>query len=201
MKDFEELKSIWHGQSVIPKMSYDDILIQVKKSKRYFANKLLFQVIALITAIGIMIYILLKAPFILGTSQLALLIFITCCIYYLFIQVRDYRDISLSERLLDEPEEYINYLKTYKNKRYILNTSTYRVYTIFIGIGMGLYFIEVFLFTSIWITVLTVTFTIAWFLLCYYVFMKIYIRKEETRLNEMIDNLERVQKQFNTDDL
>ncbi|MDF3077685.1 MAG: hypothetical protein K0S09_1574 [Sphingobacteriaceae bacterium] len=200
MKDFEALKNIWHGQTELPKLSYEDILKNIRGTKSKFANKLLFQVIALIFSIAVMLYVLFKNDFKLGTSQLGITIFVICLLYYLFVQIRDYRNISNSENMLDKPDEYISYLKSYKHRRYILNTRVYRIYMVFIALGLALGFIEVFFTMSVWQTALAIIFTIGWFLLCYYVFMRLYIRKEEARINEMIQNLERLQAQFKEHD-
>ncbi|MXV15267.1 hypothetical protein [Hufsiella ginkgonis] len=201
MKDFEELKNIWHGQAELPRVSYEEVLSKVKKTRLVFSNKLLLQVVSLSLAIALMVLILFKVDFRLDTSYLAIVIFILCCLFYLYVQVRDYRKISRSETLLEMPEEYISYLKSYKQARYILNTRIYRIYMLFMGIGFALYFIEVFFFVSMVQTLIAVAFTVAWFFVCYYVFMRMYIRKEEARLNEMIGNLERLKKQFEVEEV
>ncbi len=200
MKDFEALKNIWHGQAELAKLSYEDILKNIRSTRGRFANKLLFQVIALIISIAILLYVFFKSELKLGTSQLGIFIFIICMLYYLYVQIRDYRNINNSESLLEKPEEYIAYLKSYKHRRYILNTRIYRIYMVFIAIGLALGFIEIFFTMSVWQTILAIAFTIGWFILCYYVFMRLYIRKEESRINEMIGNLERLQVQFSEKD-
>ncbi len=200
MKDFEALKDIWHGQVELPKAGYEDILKNIRKTRGRFANKLLFQLIAIAVSIAVLLFILSNSEFKLGTSQLGILIFIVCLAYYLYVQIRDYRNINHSSNLLEKPDEYITYLKSYKHHRYILNTRIYRIYMVFIAIGLALGFIEVFFTLSVWQTILAVVFTILWFLLCNYVFMRLYIRKEEARLNEMIQNLERLQHQFKSEE-
>ncbi len=196
MKDFDELKNIWHGQVESSTVSYDDVLKKVRASRLGFSNKLLIQLLVLGISIFGMTAALFLLPFQFGTSQAGIAIFILCCVLYLLIQWRDYRMISKSESLMTMPEEYIAYLKSYKQSRYILHTRVYRIYMLFIGIGLALYFIELFYTVSILQTVLAVVFTIAWFLVCYFVFLRLYIRKEEARLNEMIANLERLERQF-----
>lgn len=196
MKDFDALKNIWHGQAELPVIDYDDLLRRVRSSRSVFSNTLLLQSGVLFVAIAAMIALLLRAPFQYGTSQAGVSIFILCCLVYLVIQVKDYLNMRSSESLLSAPDEYIAYLKSYKRARYVLNTRIYRIYMLFMGTGLALFFIEFFFSVSLVKTVLAVTFTIAWFLVSYLVFMKRYIRKEENRLNEMIRNLERLRQQF-----
>ena len=197
MKDFDALKDIWHGQATLSKVNSDDILKRIRNTRQTFANKLLLQAAAALIAVALLTITLFISNFRLGTTYLALMIFIVCCLFFVFIQVRHYRNLNNSETLLHTPAQYITWLKNYRQKRYILNTRTYRLYLLFISIGLALYLIEIFFYVSMLQTVLAIVFTVAWFILCYYVFMRRYIRKEETRLNTMITNLERLQGQFN----
>ena len=195
MKDFDALKELWHGQLGSPKLSYEDIFKNIRSSKNSFANKLLIETFGIIAAIVFFSAIWLNSPSMMWTTHLSLLIFLLCCLYYLFVQYRDYKSISLSDHLLKAPEEYINYLKNYRRKRDLLNTNKYRIYSIFIGIAFGLYFIEMFFSSPLWITIFGISATIAWFVMCWFV-MKVYIGKEQDKLNEMITELERLEKQF-----
>lgn len=132
------------------------------------------------------------------TTHLSFLIFTMCCCYYLLAQFRDYKNISNSEYLLKEPEEYISYLKLYQRKRYIFNTNKYRIYSIFIGIAFGLYFIEVYFSSPLWQTIAGIIATSIWFIICWFL-MRIYIKKEQDKLNGMINELERLEKQFESE--
>ena len=196
MKDFDALKNIWQGQGELPKINHDDVLRQVSKTKKSFSNKLLLEVIAMGIAIAIFVLIWLITPFRMWTTHLAMIILILCCLYYLFIQIRDYMRINDSSLLLSQPDDYIDYLKKYKQSRYRLNTHKYTVYTMFLGVAFLLYYIEIAFLASFWITALGVSATAIWFLVCYFFIMRRYMRKEEAKLEEMIDNLVRLKKQF-----
>ncbi|MBC8052495.1 MAG: hypothetical protein H7Y13_05485 [Sphingobacteriaceae bacterium] len=195
MKDFDALKDIWHGQLAAPKVSYHDILKGIRKSRSSFANKLLFETIAMLAAMVLFALIWINSPSMMWTTHLSLLIFLLCCLYYLFAQIGDYRSISNSEHLLKQPEEYISYLKQYRKDRYIFNTRKYSVYTIFIGIAFGLYFIEIYFSSPLWQTIAGGIATVAWFAVCWYL-MRIYINKEQDKLDDLISKLERLEKQF-----
>jgi len=133
------------------------------------------------------------------TTHLAMIIFISCCIYYVLAIVSNYLKIN-DDKLLDKPECYINYLKKYKEERYIFNTRKYALYSIFFTAGFILYFIEISYLTSLLITLMVILFTFLWIGLCYFVLMRIYIKREEGKLEEMIQNLERLHKQFEDSD-
>ena len=195
MKDFDALKDIWHGQVASPKLNYKDILNGIKKSKNNFANKLLVEACGIVAAIFLFILIWIKSEYMMWTTHLSLIIFIFCCFYYLHVQIQDYRSIANSEYLLKQPEEYINYLKRYRRKRYLLNTNNYRIYSIFIGLAFGLYFIELYFISPLWQTLAGVILIVTWFIIFWYL-MKIYTRREQEKLNVMIEELERLEKQF-----
>jgi hypothetical protein len=196
MKDFEALKDIWHNQVALPKVSHEDVLRKVRTTKNGLANKLLIELVGMFLAIAMLIYVWIDSPFKMWTTHLAMIIMICCCLFYLYVQVRDYNRIKDDSLLLNKPEEYIDYLKKYKSDRYVLNTRKYTVYTWVLGVGFLFYFIEIAFLATIWVTIGGVIFTTAWMLFCYFVLMRRYIRKEESKLGEMIENLERLRSQF-----
>jgi len=200
MKDFEALKDIWHNQVALPKVSDEDVLKKVRKTKNGFANKLLRELIGMVVAVAMLTYVWISSPFKMWTTHLAMIILVGCCLYYLYRQIRDYNLIKDESLLLNKPEEYIDYLKKYKSDRYILNTRSYRFYTLFLSLGFLFYFIEIAFLASIWVTVIGIFLTAAWIIFCYFILMRRYIRKEEAKLEDMISNLERLQKQFTSAD-
>ena len=196
MKDFEALKNIWHGQVALPKVSHEDVLKRVRKTKQGLATKLLCEMLGMAAATIGLTYVWINNPFKMWTTHLAMIIFIVCCLYYIVVLIRDYRKINDNTLLLNKPEDYISYLKKYKHDRYIFNTRKYRIYSLFFSLGFILYFIEISFLASLWITITGITFTIAWLLFSYFILMRNYIRREEAKLEEMIENLERLHKQF-----
>lgn len=197
MKDFEKIKNIWHKQDD-PKLSQDEILKQVKRSKSRLANKLLLEVLAMSISIALLSYAWFMIPFRMWTTHLALLIFMGSSLFVLFAQLSGYQRIHISG-LFEKPASYVQYLKKYQQERYVLNTQRYRVFTLFLGLGLILFFIEIFFVASIWFTIIGLGISAAWILICYFWLMRIYISKEEKELNNMIDNLERLEKQFDDD--
>lgn len=195
MKDFEALKSIWHDQLALPKVSHEDVLKKVRKTGNGLATKLLIEMIGMIIAAAVLLYVWIESNFTMWTTHLAMIIFISCCTYYIIAMVRGYRRINYN-KLLDKPEDYINYLKKFKHDRYVFNTRKYKIYSIFFTIGFVLYFVEISFIIPLWITILGIVFTFLWIALCYFVLPRIYIRREEAKLEEMIKNLERLHKQF-----
>ena len=195
MKDFEALKSIWHNQVALPKVSHEDVLKKVSKTRTGLASRLLIEMVGMVLASAMLIYVWVESPFRMWTTHLAMVIFMCCCLYYITAIIRNYRQITYRS-LLDRPGEYILYLKKYKHNRFIFNTRKYRMYSIYFTAGFILLFIEIAFLTELWVTITVIVFTFLWIILYYFVLMPIYIRKEESRLEDMIRNLERLEKQF-----
>ena len=195
MKDFEALRSIWHDQVALPKVSHEDVLKKVSKTKKGLASRLLLEMSGMALATVMLIYVWIESPFKMWTTHFAMVIFVSCCLYYIVVLIGNYRKIAYN-KLLDKPEEYIIHLKKYKHDRFIFNTRKYTIYTIFFTAGFILYFVEIAFLASLWVTIAGVVFTFLWIALCYFVLMRIYIKKEESNLEEMIHNLERLEKQF-----
>ncbi|WP_411272892.1 hypothetical protein [Daejeonella sp.] len=195
MKDFEALKNIWHNQVALPKVSHEDVLKKISKTRTGLASRLLIEMVGMALASVMLIYVWIESPFRMWTTHLAMVIFTACCLYYLFALIKNYRRITYVS-LLEKPGEYILYLKKYKHDRFIFNTRKYRIYSIFFTTGYILYFIEIAFLTELWVTISVIIFTFLWIALYYFVLMRIYIRKEESKLEDLIQNLERLEKQF-----
>lgn len=195
MKDFEALKSIWHNQVALPKVSHEDVLKKVSKTRTGLASRLLIEMIGMALASAMLIYVWVESPFRMWTTHLAMVIFLGCCLYYITALIGNYRRITFRS-LLDSPGEYILYLKKYKHDRFIFNTRKYTIYSIFFTLGFVLYFIEIAFLAELWVTISGIIFTFLWIILCYFVLMRVYIKKEESKLEDMIENLERLEKQF-----
>ena len=195
MKDFEALKSIWMDQVEVPKVNERDILKRIRHNRNSLATKLLLELLGMSVAISVLAYVWVDSPFRMRTTHLAMLMFMFCCLYYIINLIGTYKRIRY-KALIDLPGEYIDYLKKYRHDRYIFNTRKYRNYSIVLTTAFILYFIEIAFLASIWVTLIGVFITGVWIAFCYFYLMRIYIRKEEARLEEMIGNLERLQKQF-----
>lgn len=195
MKDFDVIKNIWQEQAE-PELNPQEILKGVKRSKNRLANRLLIEVLVMSLSIAVLCYAWYVIPFRMWTTHLSLLIFMACCLFVLFAQLNGYRQIHAHDDLLQKPEIFIDYLKKFKQERHRFNTQRYLVYTLFLGLGLLLFFVEIFFISSLWLTLTGIGISAAWIVLCYFWLMKKYVRKEEAYLNGMIENLEQLQQQF-----
>jgi predicted membrane protein len=199
MKDFDALQIIWHNQVTLPKVSHEDVFKKIRRTKNGLSNKLLLEIVGMSIAAITVLTVWWIIPFTMWTTHLAMLIFLSCCLYFIATMIDNYRQINY-DKLIDKPDDYISYLKQYKQDRYLLNTRKYSIYSIVLSSGFLLYFIEISFLSPLWITALGLLFTSIWIAFSYLVLMRIYIKKEQSKLQGMIDNLERIQKQFEDND-
>ncbi|MFM6953760.1 MAG: hypothetical protein ACKOWL_02120 [Sphingobacteriaceae bacterium] len=195
MKDFDVIKDIWQSQPE-RKLAAEEILTQVKRSKNRLANKLLVEVFVMSIAIAALSYAWYMVPFKMWTTHLSLLIFMASCLFALFAQLSAYRSLHNTTHLIGKPNTYITYLKQYQKERHRLNTQKYKVYTLFLGIGLVLFFVEIFFVSTLWFTLISFGASLLWMAICYFWLMNVYIKKEDSYLNEMINGLERLEDQF-----
>ena len=198
MNDFDLLKDIWQSQPE-RKLAAEEILKQVKRSKNRLANKLLFEVFVMSLAIAALSYAWYMVPFKMWTTHLSLVIFMASCLFALFAQLSAYRSIHATAHLIGKPDTYIKYLKQYQKDRHRLNTQKYKVYTLFLGIGLVLFFVEIFFVATLWYTLSSFVASLIWIAVCYFWLMKAYIKKEDGYLNGMIASLEHLERQFEQD--
>lgn len=195
MKDFESLVSIWNEQKTSPSVDYREVIDRYKKTRNKFRTKLWAELIWMTIATLLLGYIWLSMPFTLWTTHISMFIFEICCIFYIYTQIKNLRTIS-DNSLLETPEKHIEYLERFKLSRYMQNTRNYYFYTVAMGIALGLYFIEFFTHVNTFVLIFAVGFSIAWFAFCTLWIRKVYIKKEEKRFNEMLNELKRLKNQF-----
>jgi len=195
MKDFEEIKRLWKDQSPEP-VSIEDVCKRINEQRRSYVNKILQQTVAVAVALLVIFIVWITATFTTWTSHVSMLIVIFSLIYYFKVQVSDYFSIHKTEFVFKKPDEYISYLKNYRQSRYQLNTKTYQVHVILIATALALFAIEIYFVLPITLLLVYILISTVWVLLCQFVFMKHFKREEQERLNALIERLEKLAKQF-----
>lgn len=195
MKDFEEIKRLWKDQSAEP-VSIEDVCKRINEQRRSYVRKILMQTVAVAFALLFIFVVWITATFTTWTSHLSMLIVIFSLVYYFKEQVADYFSIQKREFVFKKPEEYISYLKNYRQSRYALNTKSYQVYVILIAIALALFTIEIYFVLPLSLLLVYILISLGWVLLCQFIFMKHYKKEEQERLNAMIERLEKLAKQF-----
>ncbi|TKB96005.1 hypothetical protein FA046_15145 [Pedobacter cryophilus] len=196
MKDFDSLVGIWNEQKTSPNINYKEVINHYKTNRSKLSFKFLLEILAMLIAFSVVSYIFFTIEFEFWTSYVGLILVNICCIYFIAMQIINLKNIANSNTLFDKPQDHIQFIKEFKKSRYIQHTRNYKVYTFVLGLGLSLYFVEFFYRLNLAVMITVVAATIAWFVICYLYLMKIYIKKEEKRFNDMLTDLERLNEQF-----
>ncbi|TAE38331.1 MAG: hypothetical protein EAY66_04350 [Sphingobacteriales bacterium] len=195
MKNFDSLVDIWQAQKSGPQIDYKHIITHFKKSKNKFIIKLSLGLISMAIVLLIIIILWLKTPFTYSTTHISLFIFVLCCLYYIALQIKNLRILS-APFCIETPKKHIQQLQKFKQLRHKQNTRNYFFYTIAMGLGFALYFIEFFAQVNGLVILLSLAFTVVWFTLCYFYLQKIYIKREDKAITQMLEDLDRIKNQF-----
>lgn len=196
MKDFDSLVGIWNEQNTAPKLDYKEIISQYKINRNKLSTKIFIEILAMVIAMGIIAYSSLTANFNLWTSYLGIVVVIGCGLYFISIQILNLKRIANSNTLFDKPKDHIAFIKKFRQQRYTQHTKDYNIYTLALSLGTALFFIEMaYKFDALYITTATLV-TLIWFAVYYFYFLKQYIKKEDQKFQEMVEDLERLDGQF-----
>jgi hypothetical protein len=196
MKDFDSLVGIWNEQKTAPVIDYKEVISNYKASREKLSLKFLKEILIMLPALIIVTYLSFTISFNFWTSYLGLIIVAACCIYFIVVQIINIKNIAGSNTLFDKPQDHIQFLQQFRKSRYMQHTRNYTIYTLVLGFGLSLYFIEFFYMLNLWLMITVVAATFAWFVICYIYLMKVYIKKEERKFNDMLTDLERLNEQF-----
>lgn len=196
MKDFDALVDIWKEQKTAPLADHKQIIEQYKRGRRKLTSKLFAEILVMMLALAGIAYILLSTDFDLWTSYLGIVLIALCCLYFIIMQLVNINNISNSNTLFDQPKDHIKFLKRFRKSRHTQHSRNYRIYVLLVGLGTTLFTIEYFLKLPTTFMVIAVAIIAIWFSVYYFYFLKLYIKKEDEKLDQMILDLERLNIQF-----
>lgn len=195
MKNFEAIKELWKVQKETP-INYDSIMKSVTSDQNKYAQKLIVQTICVSAVLAIILNIWILKPFFTWTTHLSMLVLCFCLVYFMVIQLCDYKKVRQFNQHLLKPQDFIEYLKQYKKGSYLLNRRNYKIYTFGIGFAFLLILFEMYFILPFWVLLLFTIITIGWFVWSYLFIMKEYIQTENERIESMISQLERIKNQL-----
>lgn len=195
MKDFDSLLNIWNEQKNSPALDYKEVLSRFKRSRNKFSLKIWIE-LSFMTLVSLFIlYVWLNMKFNFITTHISLLILLSCSVIYIYQQIKNLKALT-NDSLLETPEKHIAFIESFRKDRYKQNTSYYYLCILAVGVALSLYFIEYFEHVNTITLVSSIVFTMIWFAVCTFLIRKVYMKKEEKRFKEMLEDLERLKKQF-----
>lgn len=195
MKDFEELKALWKVQEQ-QEPSSAKVLKQIRQDSRYYTKKILVQMFSVALGILLLLLIGLFFHFHTWTTYIALFILSACLLYYVVIQIKDYRILQKPVAVSLRPSEFIDYLKKYNKKSQLLSRQNYRFYLIGIGVSFLLLLIELSFVLPWWLVGLIFIGTAVWLYVAWAYILKQYIQGRHAYFEDLIRRLTEIKKQF-----
>lgn len=189
------LNQLWQSQQNIPKMDASAIVHKAKqlqrktKIKLILGNVLLFA--TMIFIIGIVYYF---QPKMMTTKMGSLLV-----LFSILMQIiASGRMIPLLNKnnAQTNPIDYLNHLLDFKKKQAFLQTTIMTLYFIFLSLGLALYMIEFTMKGSITFIIAVYGITLLWIAFNWFYIRPKTIRKQQQKLDEVIQSLENITAQF-----
>lgn len=196
MKEFDELQQLWRKHDRESNIPFDKIMKRIGSGERALASKMLIQSIVFAVACALLIYVWSSVTFVTWTSHLAMLIVLCCIVLALLQQWKSYRDIRDASPLLYEPQKYIVHLKEFQAARNRTNTRAFAIYESSMAAAFALYSFELYFALPFGLFLGFIAFILVWFLLAHFVVMKAYLRHENERIQQMLEDLQRILDQF-----
>lgn len=197
MKEFEELQQLWRKSIPESKVDFEGVMQGIENGQKELAAKMWWHVIAFAVGLLLLGYIWVALVFVTWTSHLALVLVASCMIFALLAQWKSYQDLRrINFRFTQKPEEYIQALKTFKTNRYRQHSRSFMIYETFIAAAFALYSFELYFALPAGTFIGMVVFIIFWFIISHFVFLKAYIQHENEKIQNMINDLDRIKNQF-----
>jgi hypothetical protein len=195
MKDFDNLKDLWKQQEETKLPDVSEVLKKIKKEKLVYTNKILFQVTILIGTMITLVWIGSSIDFKKTTTYIGLGLMLLCIAG--FSIVRLYQMISLKKiDLTQKPSETLSKLEHYFAFQQIVSTKISLAYFIVLNIAFVFYFIEVMHPMSFQLKTICLTTYIAWMLFAYFYLGKKQKKKENDRIQKIIDSIKEMESSY-----
>lgn len=196
MKDFDNLKDLWKTQEEIMLPEVSNVLQKIKKERISYTNKILFQVIMLIATMAALVWIGSSIDFKKTTTFIGLGLMLLCI--GVFSVVRLYQMITLKQiDLTQVPSVTLNKLENYYAFQQFVSTKLTLAYFILLNLAFVFYFIEVMQPMAATLKTICLSIYIVWMLFAYFYLGKKQKKKENDRINNLIDSIKEMESNYN----
>lgn len=195
MKEFDNLQEIWkqQKQSTLPDVSV--IIAKAKKEKQIFANKMLFQILTLITSMVGVALVVATVDFKMTTTYIGVGLMFLCV--FGFAAIRLYQMMTLKKiDLTQSPSKTLAELEKFYIFQQFVGTKITLAYFVILNIAFGFYFIEVMQPMPLLMKTIVLTVYVAWMLFAYFYLGKKQKAKEFERTQRMIDAIKEMEENY-----
>lgn len=202
MQDFDSLKKIWQEDREEVKLVVHpgELSRSSIRNRKWLKNTQLIGGIGQLITAGFICWMIFfgNFGFRFWYTYLSMVMVVLLCLWqaatmlYMFKRIQSIDDTAT-------PTVHLQHWEAYYATRMKIMKIQVPVFIILLTLAIGIYYIEVLSGRPFWPAVTVILITIAWILFSYFYLGKKSIRKEEARLQGLLDELREVEKQFLSD--
>ena len=194
MNDFNLIQDIWQNAATPAPEDISVIIADIKKKRRHMLRKLLFGIISLTAALAVIVWVLFGYDAKIITTRIGAILVIIATVGGIIInsQLLNYLRKPLDAD--SDNKVYLAKMKAYQKKQQFMHTRGSEIYFIVLTTGLIFYMIE-FTHGQLLYYLLDYGLTLSWIAFAWFYLRPKTIRKENKKLNTMIEHLERIAKQ------
>src|SRR5690606_32528189 len=103
---------------------------------------------------------------------------------------------KLSGQSLESPSAYLTQLRRYSERVHVQNTSSFRLYGMGIALALAFFSLEIYFVIPFFWFMFLMGFVVLWFIVACLVFAKQYVHHEKAKLQDIVEELERINEQL-----
>lgn len=188
MKSFDELKNLWQQQAVQPQKDAAEVMAKAKRSQAIIKRRMIIESVCLFATIIALLLVMFTNDFDMTTTYIGLWLMIICILVFAFIKMWQYNWLK-SIDLSGEPKTVLNQLEKFYEIQKKVNTKWILIYATVLNIAFAFYFIEILKPFGITGKIITVVIYTAWMLIAVFVLGKRGARKEDARMQGIINTI------------
>ncbi|RQO36663.1 hypothetical protein DBR39_16420 [Chryseobacterium sp. KBW03] len=189
-----DLKNIWKQQTS-SKPNLEELLGKLKKFRNQNLRRLIFANIGLITTSLLILFIWYRYQPQMITTKIGIVLVILAMVMFLFV----YNKMFMVFYKIDQTQsnnEYLQSLYVVKSKQKFMQTTILNLYFIMLFLGICFYMYEYTSRMTLGSGILTYAVTFAWIAFNWFYLRPRTIKKQQGKLNELIDKFEEINNQL-----
>lgn len=195
MDDFKNLQTAWKNQDTPDLPNLETTKKNVLRLKNELRNKYLFGILSLLATIIVLIWILVAIEFELQSTRLALALMILTIAGAAAYMMKLNLELSKTDQLQTSTKEYLLHLKSFKVKQGSFQQKGLVAYFIAMLALLYIYFYGLY-FSNHMVGIIGAILVTLWAAIVWFIITPRQNAKYEKRINEMITEVERIEKQF-----
>jgi hypothetical protein len=190
MKNFEEIKDLWHNtapQKDLPALS--EIISKIESTRKKIMRKNLISTIILCLTFIFIVWIGFKYDFEFITTKIGLMLVLISIAFGIFCNFKLINRLSGKIDITSDTKSYLQQMLTFRNKQRVIQTKGMMIYFIILTSGLILYEIE-FAVRDLTFGIVYYACTLGWMAFVWFYLRKKTIAKQDKQINEQITMIE-----------